>query len=86
MRQRLKRPALTPERQGPKFALFSVNLTQTRPAAPQGHVGKGGVGEKPSEGFASTGPPPKFLISKALIVAAPLDADSGEKVAFWKNS
>ncbi len=44
------------------------------------------MGEKPSEGFASAGPPPKFLISKALLVAAPFDAYSSGSVAFGKKS
>jgi len=66
----------------PRSAAWSISCNEPR----QRRVGKGGVGEKPSEGFAPAGPPPKSLISKALIVAAPLNADSGEKVAFWKNS
>ena len=47
---------------------------------------EGGVGEKPSEGFASAGPPPNSSFPRPSSLPLPLTQIQVESVAFGKNS
>ena len=54
--------APTPQRAGNNREVTGIGETQEPGRPPRrGRVGRGGVGEKPCEGFASTGPAPKNL-------------------------